>query len=114
MPYLNIQTNKTIPDKTAQAALAKASRVVAKELGKPEQYMMVRLEPTGPMLFAGSPEPAAFLELRGLGLPESRTGDLSRLLCDLIAAEWGIAKDRIYINFADVSPSMWGWNSETF
>jgi phenylpyruvate tautomerase PptA (4-oxalocrotonate tautomerase family) len=94
--------------------LKKASQLVARELVKPEEYMMVSLEPASSMMFGGSTEPAAYLELKAIGLPKAKTGVLSRLLCELIAAESGISRDRIYINFADVPPSLWGWNGETF
>jgi phenylpyruvate tautomerase PptA (4-oxalocrotonate tautomerase family) len=114
MPYLKIQTNKSIADEAEQPFLQKASRLVAKELSKPEDYVMVRLEPPGAMLFAGSAEPAAFLELRAIGLPAKKANELSRRLCDLVESELGIPKDRVFINFADVSANLWGWNGDTF
>jgi hypothetical protein len=42
------------------------------------------------------------------------TGELSRLLCEWVESELGVAQQRIYINFADVPASLWGWNGETF
>ena len=114
MPYLKIQTNKPIDGAASQPFLKKASRLVANELGKPEDYVMVGLGPSTAMLFAGSGEPAAFVELRAIGLPANKTGDLSRVLCELIESELGIAKDRVFINFADYPANLWGWNGETF
>jgi phenylpyruvate tautomerase len=114
MPYLKIQTNRSIAGEAEQPLLQKASRLVAKELGKPEQYVMVRLEPASAMVFAGSAEPVAFLELRAIGLPVKKTPGLSRALCELVKAELGIPGDRVFINFADVPANLWGWNSETF
>ena len=114
MPYLKIQTSESVDNNLCQAVLKKASKLVAQQLSKPEDYVMVSLEPSGAMVFAGSAEPTAFLELRALGLPAKKTGELSRLLCELIESELGVPKERVFINFADVSPSMWGWNGETF
>ena len=116
MPYLKIQTTAASNSSTAstQNFLKKTSRLVAKELSKPEDYVMVSLEPSSAMLFAGSAEPTAFLELRGIGLPVKKTGDLSRLLCELVESELRIPKDRVYINFAVVPAELWGWNGETF
>ncbi|HUK81061.1 MAG TPA: phenylpyruvate tautomerase MIF-related protein [Verrucomicrobiae bacterium] len=114
MPYLRIQTNKGIDDTMTQDMLKKASRLVAQQLSKPEKYVMVSFEPSNAMLFAGSAEPAAFLELRAIGFPADRTDDLSRLLCELVQSELDIPKDRVFINFADVPPNRWGWNGETF
>jgi phenylpyruvate tautomerase len=114
MPYLRITTSKSIDAGQKHNLLKVASRMVAAELGKPEQYMMVSVESTVSMLFAGTEELCAFLELRGIELPESKTGRLSQLLCGLVESQTGIRKDRVYINFTDIKSSMWGWNGETF
>lgn len=114
MPYLRIQSSKEVPGTTRQEVLKKASRLVARELSKPEGYVMVSLEPACTMLFAGSAEPNAFLELRAIGLPAAKTNDLSRSLCELVESELGIPKDRVFINFTDFPPARWGWNGETF
>ncbi|MEJ2141681.1 MAG: phenylpyruvate tautomerase MIF-related protein, partial [Gammaproteobacteria bacterium] len=86
----------------------------ASELGKPENYVMVAIEPPVPMSFAGNTEPTAYLELKSIGLPESKTQGLSQALCTLIENTTGIRKDRIYIEFADAPRAMWGWNGGTF
>jgi phenylpyruvate tautomerase len=114
MPYLKITTSKSIDAERKHKLLTAASKMVATELGKPEQYMMVSVESQVSMLFGGTEEPCAFLELRGLGLPESKTGKLSELLCGLVESHTGVRRDRVYINFADIKPKLWGWNSKTF
>lgn len=114
MPYLKIQTNQTIDNQKTQAFLKKASGLVAQALGKPEEYVMVKIEASGAMMFAGSDAPTAFLELRAIGLPKGKTSDLSQVLCELIESELGVSKDRIFINFADVPSNLWGWNGQTF
>jgi len=114
MPYLKITTSQSIDAERKHNLLKAASKAVAAELGKPEQYMMVSVETPISMLFAGTDKPCAFLELRGIGLPQSKTGKLSQLLCSLVESHAGIPQDRVYINFADVSPSLWGWNGDTF
>jgi phenylpyruvate tautomerase len=114
MPYLKITTSQSIDAQQKSELLKAASWLVASELGKPEQYMMVSVESPVSMLFGGTNEPCAFLELRGIGLPESKTGKLSKLLCSLVESHIGIPKDRVYINFADIKPTLWGWNGETF
>lgn len=114
MPLLKIETNINMPESKREALLKKASRTVAQQLGKPEQYMMVSLEAERAMVFAGTSEPTAFMDLRAIGLPAEKTGELAALLCDLARAELGVAKERVYINFADVPANLWGWNGETF
>ena len=114
MPLLKIQTNARIDDQKSQSLLKNVSQRIAAALSKPEQYMMVSLEADLPMMLAGTGEPTAFVELRGIGLPTAKTGELSRLLCQWVESKLGVAQQRIYINFADVPASLWGWNGETF
>ncbi len=112
MPYLLIQTNRTVADQTT--LIKAASAAVAEALGKPERYVMVALQDGVPMVFAGDDAPLAYLELKSIGLPEARTGELSALLCDFIGERLDIPTDRIYIEFADAPRSFWGWNRGTF
>lgn len=114
MPYLRIQTNKDLDDAGARQFIARASALVAEQLGKPERYVMVALEPPVPMLFAGDNDPVAYLELKSIGLAENQTPELSRALCALVSETLGINQDRIYIEFSNAPRKMWGWNGATF
>ncbi|MEW6645756.1 MAG: phenylpyruvate tautomerase MIF-related protein [Pseudomonadota bacterium] len=114
MPYLLIKTNITPADGAVQPLLQRASRQVAQALGKPEDYVMVALEHSCPMLFAGNDAPLAYLELKSIGLPRTRTAELSAQLAGLLHEELGIAADRVYIEFADAAGPLWGWNGATF
>ena len=113
MPYLKIQTNIPMPPKVVQELLKKASYTVALHLGKPETYMMVAVQPSTPMLFTGTDAPLAYLELKSIGLPQAKTGELSKTLSELLEKELSIPKDRVYIEFASTSGSMWGWDGGT-
>jgi phenylpyruvate tautomerase PptA (4-oxalocrotonate tautomerase family) len=114
MPYVKIQTNVDIDADQREQLLKTVSNATAEQLGKPERYVMVAMDPTLPMLFAGSNAPLAYLELKSIGLPEDKTSVLSDALCSLIYKELGIDKERIYIEFANAPRSMWGWNGGTF
>lgn len=113
MPYLKIQTNLPVTRKARRNVLREASALVAQELDKPEDYVMIALQPDTAMLFAGSDDPVAFLELKAVGLPARKTKKLSRVLCAMIEQHLGIAKDRVYVKFIDVNHSMWGWKGDT-
>jgi phenylpyruvate tautomerase PptA (4-oxalocrotonate tautomerase family) len=114
MPLLRIQTNAELPREQQRALLATASRLVSNQLGKPERYVMVAMEHNPAMLFAGEEEPLAYLELKSIGLPPAATGSLSRALCELVQEALEVSPDRIYIEFSDAAPKMWGWNGGTF
>ncbi|MCX6943755.1 MAG: phenylpyruvate tautomerase MIF-related protein [Opitutales bacterium] len=113
MPYLKIQTNLPIGKKSQQTILRNASALVARELDKPEEMVMIALQPDTTMLFAGSDEPVAFLELKSVGLPARGTKRLSLALCELIEEHLGITTDRVYVKFIDVNRGMWGWKGDT-
>jgi phenylpyruvate tautomerase PptA (4-oxalocrotonate tautomerase family) len=114
MPYLKIQTNQSLSPAERQTLLQKASAEVAEQLGKSENYVMVAIEADQDMLFAGSSEPLAYLELKSIGLPEETTAQLSASLCQLLSTELGIEQNRIYIEFANAARHLWGWDGATF
>jgi len=114
MPYLKIQTNLPLGKKAERTILKSASALVASELDKPEAFVMVALQPDTAMLFAGTDDPVAFLELKAIGLPAKRTKRLSAALCTLIEEHLGIPSDRVYVKFIDVHRSMWGWKGDVF
>jgi phenylpyruvate tautomerase len=114
MPYLKIQTNTGVDEAARTALMAKASQLVSEQLDKPERYVMVAFQACATMLFAGSDAPLAYLELKSIGLPAASTAGLSAALCDLMAQELDIPRERVYIEFADAQRNMWGWNGATF
>jgi phenylpyruvate tautomerase len=114
MPYLSILTNARVADVRQSELLAAASQVVASQLSKPENYVMVSIALGQRLAFAGSEEPAAFLELRSIGLPDAKRGSLCTKLTDLIAEFCGIATDRIFLVMIDVDAKLWGHDGKMF
>ena len=114
MPYLKIQSNLPLSKKAERSILKDASALVAQELGKPEEFVMIAVQPDTPMLFSGTDDPVAFLELKSIGLPVKKTKQLSKALCGLINQHLGIRPERVYVKFIDVRRGMWGWKGDTF
>ena len=114
MPYLLIQTNQAINIEKSQSLMQRASKTVAEILGKSENYVMVSLQDSVKMLFAGKTDPTAFLHLKSLELPEASTADYAKTLCSMVEQELNIPPDRIFINFSSPERHMWGWNNKTF
>jgi phenylpyruvate tautomerase PptA (4-oxalocrotonate tautomerase family) len=112
MPLLKITTNITIDN--AQAFAERASRLTAEILSKPESYVMVKIQSAQTLIFAGKDTPAAYVQLKSLGLPENRTADFSAKICAFIKAELAISSQRIYIEFSSPQAHMWGWDNSTF
>jgi len=114
MPYISIETNQPIDPASNQQLLKKTSAFIAELLGKPESYVMISIQPATPLIFGGSDEPAAFVRLKSIGLPQDRCPELSEKICRLIEQELGVPKDRIFIDFKDLARNMFGWNGKTF
>ena len=112
MPLLEIFTNTVVDNE--QVIATKASKLVTEILNKPESYVMVRVQTEQSLLFAGSNEPAALVQLKSLGLPEKNTSELSSSICDFISTEFNINSTRIYIEFSSPERHMWGWDKRTF
>ncbi len=114
MPYLKIQTNLPVTAKAQKAVAKAASTLVSEELGKPEDFVMIAVQPDTEMLFAGTDDGVAFLELKAIGIPGRHTKRLSAELCRLIHEHLGIDQGRIYVKFIDVQRGMWGWKGDVF
>ncbi|AZB71853.1 phenylpyruvate tautomerase MIF-related protein [Synechococcus elongatus] len=116
MPLIKLQTSiAALPSEQTTALLKSLSSTLAQQLGKPERYVMTLLETNIPMTFAGTFDPACYVEIKSVGqMKPTQTAQMSRLFCDQIASELGIASDRIYIEFADAQGYLWGWNGSTF
>lgn len=115
MPLISIETNQNIDDTSAKSNSLKAiCNAIASLLSKPENYVMLKFSYNPDMLFAGTGEPLAYVELKSLGLPEEKTVNLSAKLSEIIANQFGIKASRIYIEFSSPARHMWGWNGGTF
>jgi phenylpyruvate tautomerase len=116
MPLLQIQTSAQLSDARAPAGLLeKLSALLARELGKPERYVMVSFERDAEVLFGGSRDPACFVALKNIGtFTAPQTEKLSALLCKELSELLGVTPKRIYIEFIDAKPHLWGYDGGTF
>jgi phenylpyruvate tautomerase PptA (4-oxalocrotonate tautomerase family) len=112
MPLLKIETNVNI--KNRETLLKKLSTLTASLTGKPESWVMVYLHHNPDMLFSGKAEPLIYAELKSVGLPEKKTPEITAKLMDFLKNELNVQPDRMYVEFSNARPDMWGWNMETF
>ncbi len=114
MPLIELQTNLTLSEEKQKELLGALSRLVAECIGKPERYVMATLN-TAAILMSGQSGPAAFAEVRSIGGLNAKVNHrIASEVCQLLETALGIPSDRIYLNFADVPASNWGWNKATF
>jgi phenylpyruvate tautomerase len=114
MPLLKLETTVALSAEKRQVLLASLSKLVARTIGKPEQYVMVTVTPAA-IRMSGKDGDAAFVEVRSIG---GLTGDVNRELsqqvCQLLKNSLGISPERAYLNFVDVEAGNWGWDGNTF
>jgi len=95
--------------------LSEPSARLARHLGKPESYVMTCLMPQTTMTFAGTSEPACYVEVKSIGtLKPERTRAISADFCARLSDGSGVRPDRIYLEFADAKPHLWGHAGDTF
>lgn len=116
MPLLQIQSSSSVASSNGTVALLRTlSAELARELGKPESYVMVSLQTGVPLLFGGTGDPACFAALKNIGtFTPAQTERLSALLTRHLAAALSVAPNRIYIEFVDGKPHLWGYDGATF
>lgn len=115
MPLIRIVTSVEPAAAAADALLRELSALLARELGKPESYVMTCLEPPARMTFAGTGAPTCYVEVKNVGtLSPAVTARLSAAVTERLAAALALAADRIYIEFAEARPHMWGHDGGTF
>jgi len=114
MPYIKIETNTTLDRIQARDFIKKASAYIAAILDKPEHWIMLTFHDRVFLLFNGNDKPAAYIEMKSIGLMEGSCAGLSEKICDFITGELGIPPERIYIEFWDINGKMFGWNRTTF
>ena len=114
MPCLKLHTSAPVPEAQREPLLQELSAIVSEVIGKPTQYVMVALS-EGPMCMSGQVGPAAFVDVRSIGgLSGGVNKQLSERICSLLGDKLDIAGNRVFLNFAEVPASSWGWDGGTF
>ena len=116
MPLLSILSTAEPTSERRGQLLSGLSRLLARELDKPEDYVMVAFNRPVAMSFgADATRPACYAELKNVGtLSPERCEQLSAILCRELSGGLGVPADRIYIEFTNADGALWGWNGTTF
>ena len=116
MPLISIYTSAPSPaPNVTRQLLTSLSSLLARELGKPESYVMTILVPRTEMSFGGTFDPACYAEIKNVGKfrPE-QTERISSKVCDLVTQSIAVQRSRIYIEFSDATGYLWGFDGGTF
>ena len=116
MPVVNVYCSAPAPtpDATKQL-LVGLSALLAREIGKPESYVMTNLIPRCEMTFGGTFEPACYVEIKNIGkFKPEQTQRMSAKLCETLHGSLGVSQARIYLEFSDATGYLWGHDGTTF
>jgi phenylpyruvate tautomerase len=115
MPLIRVYTSSAPPAEETRTLLLRLSTTLSRELNKPESYVMTCLVPKLGMTFAGSDTPACFAVIKNIGefSPELTTR-LCGTLTQILTEGLGVPRDRVYLEFQEAKPHLWGFNGETF
>jgi hypothetical protein len=117
MPLLNIYTSADVPSVSPKidGLLKDLSARLAQHLKKPEAYVMTCLLPRTRMTFGGTTDPTCFVEIKNIGvLSPELTEKMSGDVCAVLEAALGVPQSRIYIEFCEAKPHLWGHDGGTF
>lgn len=116
MPLIKVQASVDAPaQETVDKLLKSLSGKLAKHLSKSESYVMTAFEAGLPMTFAGTSDPACYIEVKSIGtMSPDQTQAMSQDFCQEANEVLGIPENRIYIGFTDVERHLWGWDGRTF
>ena len=109
MPYVNISTSKKIENKNK--LLNEISTLISSLTKKSKRFVMAKLEDNANLYF-NDESPCCYFEIKSIG--SLNPSEMANPICSFIHEKMGIPIDKIYINFYDVPPEMWGWNGRTF
>eukprot|EP00584_Thalassiosira_punctigera_P006903 CAMPEP_0172527500 /NCGR_PEP_ID=MMETSP1067-20121228/2173_1 /TAXON_ID=265564 ORGANISM="Thalassiosira punctigera, Strain Tpunct2005C2" /NCGR_SAMPLE_ID=MMETSP1067 /ASSEMBLY_ACC=CAM_ASM_000444 /LENGTH=130 /DNA_ID=CAMNT_0013311247 /DNA_START=150 /DNA_END=542 /DNA_ORIENTATION=+ len=112
-PSLILTTNVDLGD-DKDDVLKQLSALVAKSTGKPESYVAVSVTDKASMCFGGSTDPLALGVMYSLGaINMANNGKVQSGVTDILG-KYGVADNRIYVNFFDMPRDCVGYNRATF
>ena len=108
MPIVDVRTSASASALVQAQLLEDLVEITSSLLGKAPEVTMAAIQCDQALLFRGNRDPAATIEVRGIGLPEpgalaSLAADLSRLLDEVL----DIPPARTFVLFEDVPASRW-------
>lgn len=102
MPFLVIHSNAE--PTSPSIFLEEASRMIAQELRKPINYVIVSLDYNPQMAFAGTcHSKGALVEMKSVGFGDKK--DLAMKLTDFLVSHLDVQKDLVNIEFVDMPAS---------
>ena len=114
MPYIRIETSQSMDEARTAYVLKETALFMSDLLGKPEKVCMVSISGNTSMMFNSDTGPAAYVEIKSIGLTADKCDAYSKAICGFIQSSLQVSPERTYIDFAAIDGTMFGWNGQTF
>lgn len=112
-PSLLLVTNVDLGGKKLDI-MKQCSKAICEATGKPEAYIGVSITDNASVIFGGSDAPCALGNMYSIGaIAMESNGKIQAAVTDLLEP-FGVAEDRMYINFFDMPRANVGWSRRTF
>lgn len=112
MPLITARVSKEIT-KEKEITLKNEFGKAIELIGKSEDWLMIEFTDNCRLYFKGSDEECAMVEVDLLGkATDSGYADLTKKLTEIVSAELGIKKDRIYVKYCEFG--CWGYSGINF
>jgi len=109
MPFIDISTNTSTGPKKREKLLNDVVGLSEKFLGKSKDVTMARLTPDATLVYKGTTEPAAYVTVRAIGLPDTDTRSaFLAALGNLFDEVLDVPGGRVFVVFEDVPSDRWG------
>lgn len=113
MPFINVKTTAALDSEKKDILNTELSRITRECLGKGENWIMTGFEDRASLVFQGSKEDIAYVEVKAFGEPGAAGADkMTAGVCQLMEKELGIPANRTYVSYWGTDK--WGWNGSNF
>lgn len=116
MPTFILHTNlKTIDPPTKEVLHQEIRGIIARCIGKSEDFVLTILNPNSSMRFGVKAGISAYCEVKNVGvLSPDTTNQISGFITEILSTKLKISPEQLYIEFQESERHLWGWNGKTF
>lgn len=112
MPLITTKVSTEITKEKELSLKAQFGKAI-ELIGKSEGWLMVDFQDNCRLYFKGESDPSAMIEVDLLGkASDSAYAALTQKLTEIVSAELGVQKDRIYVKYNEFD--RWGYNGINF
>jgi phenylpyruvate tautomerase PptA (4-oxalocrotonate tautomerase family) len=112
MPILKIETNQTLSKEDTSDLMQKSTDMLCRVLDKPKTFMMVYIDSGCSIMFNGTNEPFALVQLRLFAVPDDAAPGIIKEITEFTQKELDIKPDRMYIQLSEMKPEHFGWDGK--